>query len=293
VTLGRGRFLTDRGYRSLPAWRFSLEHVADPVEVLAVSPSHTLQPATHDYVAPVTWAQGNPAARTLTLFLQDAYPAGRQPCDASYTVGVVTDREAVAVTPDAHEVFSPTGETLCSAVGYTRRVRVQLPSALGGRLLVNTPSGDVVPVSTQPPTLTVVPEPGTAPVYERPQERPNGTLRFQRLARRYVRAFNRHHWRVVCAMGPSEPTSGFSGQAGCPGRMRSTFKRAVMRYLQYDTDTAIRPTPTPYRSFVVLLTFARDLVVVSESSGPKIFLYDDCARLMQNLPPTHVGRCPG
>ena len=55
VQLGSGLFLTDRGWRVLPAWLFSLTGVQNPAKVLAVGPSAI-------YSAPVTRGGDSPAA---------------------------------------------------------------------------------------------------------------------------------------------------------------------------------------------------------------------------------------
>lgn len=120
--------------------------------------------------------------------------------------------------------------------------------------------------------------------------------RYVPLARRYVDAFNRHSWTVVCALGPKAPTRGFSGQMGCDQRMRATFGFARMRYRGFITGsyvgTVTTPAPVPYRVFTVSIgRQRRELLVTGSRPGAAIFLYDDCVKDLDASTDRPVGGC--
>lgn len=151
VSLGTARFLTDRGYSRLPAWRIRLAGVSTPAAVLAVGRSAVftqprLLPSTHrgfdDYYDEAATVSSD--GRTLTLVFVGG-PSGHKPCDYSYTAAAAESARAVAVRIYEHPVPDH-GPTACSAVGYRRTVKVRLARRLGARVLVDAPSGGVVPV---------------------------------------------------------------------------------------------------------------------------------------------------
>jgi hypothetical protein len=138
VALGSGLFLTDRGWRLLPAWLFSLSGVQNPAKVLAVAPKDI-------YLAPVTQSGVSPAQLSVTVgpggrrivanFVGAA--AGTGPCTASYTLAIKESRQAVAVAVISHPYR---GLQACSAVGYSRHATAELNTPLGARVVVDAKS---------------------------------------------------------------------------------------------------------------------------------------------------------
>lgn len=140
VTLGSGLFLTDRGWRVLPAWLFSLSGVENPAKVLAVGPSDI-------YSAPVTRDGESLAQLSVTIEPGGRHivanivgsAAGTGPCTASYTLSIreSTQAVAIAVVPHPHGRAHGEGLVACSLVGYPRHVSAELTTPLGTRVVVD------------------------------------------------------------------------------------------------------------------------------------------------------------
>jgi hypothetical protein len=145
VRLGSGLFLTDRGWRELPAWLFTLAGVENPATVLAIAPSAI-------YSAPVTTGGFSRAqtgatiehGRTLVANFAGAQ-SGSGPCTASYSLSVKESKEAVAVVVVAHPHES--GAVACTAVGYPRHASARLKAPLGGRVVVDATTGGAMSVT--------------------------------------------------------------------------------------------------------------------------------------------------
>jgi hypothetical protein len=140
VQLGSGVFLTDRGWRVLPAWLFSLSGVENPAKVLAVRPSDIYSaPAARGGFSPtqlsVTVSHGG---RHIVANIVGA-TAGSGPCTASYTLSIKESKQAVAVAVVAHPHGS--GNVACSAVAYLRHAAAELKAPLGARVVVDAKSG--------------------------------------------------------------------------------------------------------------------------------------------------------
>lgn len=153
VQLSSASFATDRGLRRLPAWAFSLNGVANPVYVLALTRATSFTPpATRQLLPSVVGAYeedhaailGNGRVIRLTFV---GGPAGHHPCDISYTTGSLADNHAVAFWITPHPVKTHGAGVICDAVGYSRTVVLRLAKPLGGRALVDAASGGQVPVS--------------------------------------------------------------------------------------------------------------------------------------------------
>jgi hypothetical protein len=143
VALGSGLFLTDRGWRVLPAWLFSLSGVQNPAKVLAIAPSYIYSgPDSRDGVSPaqisVTVSSGG---RRIVANIVGA-PAGSGPCTASYSLSIKESKQAVAVTVVSHPHKDPPakGYVACSAVGYPRHAAAELNAPLGVRVVVDAKS---------------------------------------------------------------------------------------------------------------------------------------------------------
>lgn len=145
VDLGTGRFLTDRGYRNLPAWLFSLSGVQSPAKVLAVGTSAVYSP-------PVTRpaqmsATVDPGGRHMVVNFAGAR-AGTGPCTASYSVAVEESETAVAVDVIQHAHGSP--HVICTLVGHSRYASAELATPLGARVVVDASTGGAASVSYAP-----------------------------------------------------------------------------------------------------------------------------------------------
>jgi hypothetical protein len=145
ASLGHARFDTDRGPRLLPAWRFGLARVTDPVWVLAVQPKAlwTATPAP----GPDLGFSATPTSddRSLSLHFIGG-PDEPTPCGIAYTTTAVESSTAVVVVLHEKPQRKADGEVACDAVGYPRTVALRLAAALGGRVLLS-PSAALVPVS--------------------------------------------------------------------------------------------------------------------------------------------------
>ncbi|MGH9090865.1 MAG: hypothetical protein ACRDZR_05730 [Acidimicrobiales bacterium] len=146
VRLGTGRFLTDRGYRSLPAWLFSLSGIQDPAAVLAVATSAVYSPpATGDGTPPAEMsATVGGDGRHLVVNFAGA-PAGTGPCTASYSLSIKASRRAVAVDVISHAHHEP--GVACSLIGYPRHAAAELAAPLGARVVVDASSGGAASVT--------------------------------------------------------------------------------------------------------------------------------------------------
>lgn len=145
VQLGTGEFLTDRGYRTLPAWLFSLSGVQHPAEVLAVAPSAIYSsPASRGGAAPAgVSATVSPGSRHIVFsFLGTRAATG--PCGASYTIALKESKQAIAVAVISHgykgQYVKNGAIVLCTDVGYTRYAAAELAAPVGARVLVDADS---------------------------------------------------------------------------------------------------------------------------------------------------------
>jgi hypothetical protein len=152
VRPGSATFVTDRGRRRLPTWRFYFKGVADPRSVLALVPPAVFIPAPlHRFGEPGPGnsiedsATVSASGRTVTLSFIGG-PAGREPCDYSYRASAVADSRAVAFTITTIAVSVPPGEA-CPALGLIRTAVLQLARPLGARVLVSATDGGAVPVT--------------------------------------------------------------------------------------------------------------------------------------------------
>ena len=148
VSLAQAAFDTDRGPRTLPAWRFQLDQVTNPVQVLAIDSKYLWRSTTGDSTGLDRRASVSEDGRSLTYSFYGS-PAGPSPCGADYTADVAESSTAVVVTP--REVTpNPQGSTssqACPAIAARRTVTVQLSEPLGARVLL-TAEGAAIPVTS-------------------------------------------------------------------------------------------------------------------------------------------------
>jgi hypothetical protein len=149
VSLVQAPFYTDRGPRTLPAWRFQLDQASDPVQVLAIDHKHLWRSTAGTPTGMDHRAGLSGDGRSLT-FTFSGGPAGPPPCGVDYTADVVESRTAVVVTP--RQVL-PSGQTnssevACTSIGARRTVTVQLAASLCARVLL-TAEGAPVPVTSR------------------------------------------------------------------------------------------------------------------------------------------------
>ena len=146
VELGSGLFLTDRGWRVLPAWLFSLSGIQNPAKVFAVGPSAIYSaPVSRGGVSPaqMSVAVGAGGRQMVVNFVGAA--AGTGPCTASYTLSLKESKQAVAVAVISHAHGGPLGKDVaCSLVGCGRHVTAELDAPLGGRVVVDASSDGAV-----------------------------------------------------------------------------------------------------------------------------------------------------
>ena len=149
VELGSGQVLTDRGYRVLPTWDFTLAGVVNPAKVLAVDPSAIYYvPATPEGTSPAQLsATVSGAGRHIVANFGGA-PSGTGPCTASYTLMVKESTQAVAVAVVAHTHGS--GTENCLLVGYLRHADAELKAPLGARVVVDATSDGPVAATGEP-----------------------------------------------------------------------------------------------------------------------------------------------
>jgi hypothetical protein len=139
VTLGTAGFDSDRGALQLPAWVFTFGGgVTGSQEVLAVSPAS---------IYPLPAALSSPSGlgsfgsvelgsdgRTLTVDTGGA-PSGSGPCDAQYSLQVVSSDTAVAIGDDVRMNPIP---TVCPVQAVQVQLTTVLAAPLGARVVVNT-----------------------------------------------------------------------------------------------------------------------------------------------------------
>jgi hypothetical protein len=153
--LGTGLFLTDRGWKVLPAWLFSISGVQNPAKVLAVAPSAIyVAPSDRDGYSPahlsVTVTQ---SGRRITANFGGA-PAGSGPFTASYSLSVKESRNAVAVLVIAHDHTGGKTSVACALNAVLRHAAAQLHRFLGSRVVVDAKSdGAISAASTRGPGL--------------------------------------------------------------------------------------------------------------------------------------------
>jgi hypothetical protein len=140
VQLGSGRFLTDRGYRDLPAWLFALSGVQNPAKVLAVGTASIFSAlSTNGGVSPSEKSVtiGSDGRRMVVAFVGAA--AGTGACTADYTLSVTESKQAVAVAviTHLHRAAHSAPDLACSAVGYPRHATAELKAPLGARVVVD------------------------------------------------------------------------------------------------------------------------------------------------------------
>jgi len=143
VRLGSGLFLTDRGWRTLPAWLFSFTGVENPAKVVAVGPSSI-------YPAPATSAATPPAQLSVTTTPGSRHivanfagaPTGTGACTASYTLSIKESPQAVAIAVNAHPHRAPpgVGDVACASVAVLRHASAELKAPIGPRVVVDTAS---------------------------------------------------------------------------------------------------------------------------------------------------------
>lgn len=142
---GKGTFLTDRGWKSMPAWLFSLGGVDGVVSVLAVAPSAQWLPPgwspVGNFGRPDIGARIAADQRTLTLGFTGAQ-SEKGPCGESYSLKLAELETAVLVTVIRHH--NDSGSVACTLVGYPRTASAVLSSPLGNRVVVEGFSGGVI-----------------------------------------------------------------------------------------------------------------------------------------------------
>ena len=149
VSLVQAAFGTDRGRRALPAWRFELDHVSDPVQVLAVDSKHLWRSTVGGSTGMDHHASLSRDGRSVSFSFYGS-PPGPPPCGADYTAVLAESRTAVVITPrqvDA-EVQGKSSAVACPAIAARRTVTVRLAAPLGARVLL-TPEGAPIPVTSQ------------------------------------------------------------------------------------------------------------------------------------------------
>jgi hypothetical protein len=134
--LGQAMYETDRGPKTLPAWRFSFTGVEGPIPVLAVAPDAEWLPpgvrsgSSHDIGARVGRDQ-----RTLTFgFTGAQFEDG--PCGLRYAVALEESPTAVMVTLTSHRTADDS-TAACTLVGVIRHASASLAAPLGNRVLID------------------------------------------------------------------------------------------------------------------------------------------------------------
>jgi hypothetical protein len=154
VALGAGVFATDRGRRTLPAWLFSFQGVANPAQVLAVSPRRLFAPPQPIVVQPSV-LESSPTVgsatlarnhRSLTVGFAGA-PEGTGPCQATYSLTVGASRTAVAAV--VHAVTHYKADVGCLLQASFNRLTTTLRAPLGKRVVVDADSLTAVPVQSK------------------------------------------------------------------------------------------------------------------------------------------------
>jgi hypothetical protein len=149
ATLGEATFGTDRGPRSLPAWRFALEGVSGAAQVLAVSPDSLWPPKPQPL--------GSPERATVAADGQSVTysfygtPPGPGPCGADYTAEVAESPTAAVIsvrTVTATPAGGSSTSQACTAIAARRTVTVRLAAPLGARVLL-TAQGTPISVTSR------------------------------------------------------------------------------------------------------------------------------------------------
>jgi hypothetical protein len=153
VRLGTAVFLTDRGYRQLPAWLFALAGVQDPAAVLAVAPKAI-------YSAPSLPTNGPPAGlgarlgsdgRTLTVTF-GGVPSGTGPCDLEYSLVMAATKTGVALELNAHQAHQER-DAVCALPGSINHIVTVLSAPLGNRVVIDATNGAAVSVTGGNPSI--------------------------------------------------------------------------------------------------------------------------------------------
>ena len=148
---GERTFLTDRGWKSMPAWLFSLAGVDGVVSVLAVAPSAQWLPPGWSPVGhpgrPDIGARIANDHRTVTLGFTGAQ-SEKGPCGESYSLKLTESATAVLVTVTTHH--NDSGTVACTLVGYPRSASAVLGAPLGNRVVVEGFDGGVITVTGSP-----------------------------------------------------------------------------------------------------------------------------------------------
>jgi hypothetical protein len=150
VSLVQASFGTDRGPRLLPAWRFRLDQVRDPVQVLAVDSKYLWRSTVGGSTRMDLGASLSEDGLSADVSFWGSRP-GLGPCGAEYTGDVVESRTAVLVTPrqvKPNPQGSTSSQVVCTAMAAKRTVTVRLSAPLGARVLV-TPEGAAVSVTSR------------------------------------------------------------------------------------------------------------------------------------------------
>ncbi len=143
VQFGSGSFLTDRGWRVLPAWEFSLAGVQNPAKVLAVAPAEIYStPVTHAGYSSseISVIVGKGGRRITANFVGAA--GGSGPCTATYSLSVKESSHAVAIAVISHPYEGAGAEVACASVGYPRHAAAELKAPLDGRVVVDAKTED-------------------------------------------------------------------------------------------------------------------------------------------------------
>jgi hypothetical protein len=148
---GEGSFLTDRGWKSMPAWLFSLAGVDGVVSVLAVAPFAQWLPSGWSLVGhpgrPDIGARIADDHRTLILGFTGAQ-SEKGPCGESYTLKLTESATAVLVTVIRHH--NDSGTVACTLVGYPRSASAVLGAPLGHRVVIEGFDGGVIAATGNP-----------------------------------------------------------------------------------------------------------------------------------------------
>jgi hypothetical protein len=140
VTLGAASFDSDRGPLQLPAWVFTFGGgVTGSQAVLAVAPASTYPiPApliTQSRLSMFYQAELGSDQRTLTVDTGGA-PSGSGPCDARYSLEVVSSDTAVAIGVVVQPNPAPSDQA-CPAMAVLTQLTTVLAAPLGARVVVN------------------------------------------------------------------------------------------------------------------------------------------------------------
>lgn len=145
VTLGQGRFTTDRGVRDLPAWEVRFDGIETPARVLAVAPEaifHQPRRAFHT-TTPLAGAS-TVDKRTLDLW----FVGSPEDVPIAYEAAAFGSRMAVAAVIES--TWTGGDRRAVRAVGKRRSARVTLDEPLGERVLIDGRARYPVPVTDRP-----------------------------------------------------------------------------------------------------------------------------------------------